>query len=85
VIGETVSYFSTKIYPVNNIENSFLSSLFILSKMSLINSEKPVSVLSKAELQSLVTSDDPLISFKKPLNKRSECWTNYGIRNFTHF
>ena len=46
--------------------------------MSLINSEKPVSVLSKAELQSLVTSDDPLISFKKPLNKRSECWTSYS-------
>jgi hypothetical protein len=46
--------------------------------MSTSNSEKSISVLSKTDLQSLVTSDDPLISFKKPMNKRSECWTNYS-------
>lgn len=46
--------------------------------MSTTNSEKSMSVLSKTDLQSLVTSDDPLISFKKPINKRSECWTNYS-------
>jgi hypothetical protein len=44
--------------------------------MSSINSEK--STLSKAELQTLVSSDDPLVSFKKPTNKRSDCWTNYS-------
>ncbi|CAF1527281.1 unnamed protein product [Adineta ricciae] len=36
------------------------------------------STLSKAELQRLVSSDDPLISFKKPSNKRSDCWTNFS-------
>ncbi len=44
--------------------------------MSLINSEK--SVLSKAELQGLETLNNPSISFTKPTNRRSECWTNHS-------
>jgi hypothetical protein len=35
-------------------------------------------ILSKAELQNLVTSNHPSISFIKPTNVRSECWTNYS-------
>ena len=34
--------------------------------------------LSKAEFQALVASDDRVILFKNPKNKRSECWTNYS-------
>ncbi|CAF2085014.1 unnamed protein product [Rotaria magnacalcarata] len=44
--------------------------------MSVADSEQ--SVLSKAELQRLIASDNPKISFKKPTNKRRECWTNYS-------
>ena len=43
--------------------------------MSLI---KPTNLLSKDEIQALVTSNDPTISFIKPTNIRSECWTNYS-------
>ncbi|CAF1368097.1 unnamed protein product [Rotaria sordida] len=34
--------------------------------------------LSKAELQILVTLNDPSVSFTKPKNKRSECWSNFS-------
>jgi hypothetical protein len=44
--------------------------------MSLINSVK--SFLSKAEVQSLVAPTDASISFVKPTNARSECWTNFS-------
>ncbi len=44
--------------------------------MSLTNSVK--SFLSKAEVQSLVASNDASISFVKPTNARSECWTNFS-------
>ena len=50
--------------------------LFILNEMSLTNSGK--LLLSKAELETLVASDDRVISFKNPTNKRNECWTNYS-------
>ncbi len=36
------------------------------------------SILSKAELQTLVTSNDPSVSFTKPKNVRSECWSNFS-------
>lgn len=36
------------------------------------------SVLTKGELQSLVASNDPSISFMKPANVRSDCWTNFS-------
>ncbi|CAF1141676.1 unnamed protein product [Rotaria sordida] len=44
--------------------------------MSSTNSTK--STLSKAEIQGVVTSNDPSISFKKPTGVRSEFWTNYS-------
>ncbi|CAF1452053.1 unnamed protein product, partial [Rotaria sordida] len=44
--------------------------------MSSANSTK--LNLSKAELQILVTLNDPSISFTKPKNKRSECWSNFS-------
>ncbi len=44
--------------------------------MTLINSVK--SFLSKAEVQSLVAPTDASISFVKPTNARSECWTNFS-------
>ncbi len=44
--------------------------------MSSISSKK--STLSKAELQGLVASNDASISFTKPANVRSECWSNYS-------
>ncbi|CAF1658709.1 unnamed protein product, partial [Rotaria magnacalcarata] len=44
--------------------------------MSVADSEQ--SVLSKAELQRLIASDNPKFSFKKSTNKRGECWTNYS-------
>ena len=43
--------------------------------MSSPSSEK--SSLSKLELQNLVASNNPSISFVKPANVRSACWTNY--------
>lgn len=36
------------------------------------------SVLSKPELQTLVTSNDPSISFAKPKNVRSDCWSGFS-------
>jgi len=36
------------------------------------------SNLSKADLQVLVTSNDSSISLVKPVNKRSECWSNFS-------
>ena len=36
------------------------------------------SVLSKAELQTLVTSNDPSVSFTKPKNVRSDCWSSFS-------
>jgi len=36
------------------------------------------STLSKAELQVLVVANDASISFTKPTNVQSECWTNYS-------
>jgi len=44
--------------------------------MASTNSVK--SFLSKAEVQSLVASNDASISFVKPTNARSECWTNFS-------
>ena len=44
--------------------------------MSLTNSGK--LLLSKAKLETLVASDDRVILFKNPTNKRNECWTNYS-------
>ncbi len=35
------------------------------------------STLSKADLQALVTSNNPLVSFAKPASVRSQCWSNY--------
>lgn len=46
------------------------------SQTSSMNSSK--SVLSKAKIQELVKSNDPSISFLKPKNKRSECWSNFS-------
>ena len=36
------------------------------------------SLLSKNEIQELVSSDDPSIAFMKPENTRSECWKNFS-------
>ena len=36
------------------------------------------SSLSKADIQMLVTSNDPSISIVKPTAVRSKCWTNYS-------
>ncbi|CAF1085848.1 unnamed protein product [Rotaria magnacalcarata] len=38
----------------------------------------PKATLSKVEIQTLATSNDPSISFAKPANVRSEVWTNYS-------
>ncbi|CAF1479669.1 unnamed protein product [Didymodactylos carnosus] len=43
--------------------------------MSSTNSSS--STLSKADLQVLVTSNNPLVSFAKPAGVRSQCWSNY--------
>ncbi|CAM4948249.1 unnamed protein product [Rotaria socialis] len=40
--------------------------------------QPPKSTLSKLEIQALVTSDDPSISFPKPANAKSEVWTDYS-------
>jgi len=54
----------------------FLSFIYIpVFEMSSIICNK--STLSKAELQVLVAVNDASISFRKPTNVRSECWTNY--------
>ncbi len=52
-----------------------LNSVLSLGMPSKISTK---STLSKTELQTLVTSNDPSTSFTKPANKRSECWTNYS-------
>lgn len=36
------------------------------------------SLMSKDEIQELVSSNDPSISFMKPENARSECWKNFS-------
>lgn len=44
-----------------------------------MSSTKPSnSSLSKADIQMLVATNDPSISFVKPTSVRSKCWTNYS-------
>ncbi|CAM4850592.1 unnamed protein product, partial [Rotaria magnacalcarata] len=44
----------------------------------LSTTQPPKATLSKVEIQTLATSNDPSISFAKPANVRSEVWTNYS-------
>jgi hypothetical protein len=46
--------------------------------MSSIETHSTKSILSKAELQTLVVPNDASISFVKLTNLRSEWWTNFS-------
>ena len=75
-------YQATTYFHCNHIIVQSHHCFFILKSETEVYNEVPILLnekllLSKAELQSLVISDDPLISFEKPINTRRERWTNY--------
>ncbi|CAF2103299.1 unnamed protein product, partial [Rotaria magnacalcarata] len=61
----------------NNNKFSFRRTLYT-KIVYLSTTQPPKATLSKVEIQTLATSNDPSISFAKPANVRSEVWTNYS-------